>query len=99
MDEEIKNKFKEYEELKIKAKSIEERLNDLKPLLVDSIPEDTSIEASFGKFSLKRRTEWKYTDNTLRMQTELKEIQKVEQQTGEAEATLGEPYIQYTVKK
>ena len=95
MNEDIKNKFFEYEELKIKEKQIKARLEELKVDLIEVIPDDTPIEARHGKFVKKTKMTWVYSPDTIRMEDELKERQKEEKQTGDAEEVVSSVFIEY----
>ena len=99
MTDEQKNLLFEYEELKIKEKSTKDRIDQIKGEVLELVPEGQQMQARFGKFKRMVRSEWKYSDNTVRMMDELKEIQKDEKQTGEAEEVPGVIYVQYNQDK
>lgn len=99
MSPEQKALFTEYEETQVAIKELEEKRDSLKPLLVDLIPRDAKIDTGNGTFTIASRKTWRYSEETVSMEQELKDRQKEEQQTGVAEAVDGEPYIVYKQKK
>lgn len=91
--------FTEYAELKSTIKELEAKCEELKPQLVTLIPPDATIDTGTGTFTLSTRKVWKYSQNCKRLEDELKEVKKTEEQLGIAEAVEGEPFIIYKEKK
>ena len=84
MPPELKSKFLDYENLKLKEKEIKEKLEVLKVELVPHIPENTVVKGERGSFTLKRRDNYTYTEATEQKMIDLKERQKEEIAKGEA---------------
>lgn len=91
--------FTTYEELKREIAELEEKCDELKPQIITLIPADSVLDTGTGTFTLSSRRNWKYSERTTRLEFELKEQQKEEQQTGIAQAVDGEPFIIFKKKK
>lgn len=93
MNEEVKNALLEYEELKIDAKKIDERLEELKEIILPSIG-DEPVNARSGYFEIKKKTSWKYSPELVAKQGEVKKLEKDEVAKGIATASVS-TYLQY----
>ena len=80
--------FEEYEELKLQAKEIEEKLKELQPIVMAAVPEGKEIAANHGVFYLQNRSTWKYSAKLQAVESDLKDQKKEEQAKGIAEATV-----------
>lgn len=91
--------FHEYEEAKRSIKELEEKIKEIKPLLLQHIPEDTEMDTGTAVFTLsKGKPRWTYSDSTIGLDKDLKEIKKTEEQTGVAEKVYGDPFIVCNLK-
>lgn len=79
-----KNALLEYEELKITVKRAEERMAELKPTLIEVIPEGTKVNAVNGFFELKKRDNWKFAPAIESQEKALKETKAAAIAKGEA---------------
>lgn len=93
MTEEVKDALLEYEELKIDAKKIEERLEELKEIILPNIGEEP-INARSGYFEIKKKTTWKYSAELKVKQEEVKKLEKDEVAKGIATPSVS-TYLQY----
>jgi len=80
MNEEITNdeKLLEYEELKIEAKRIAVRIDELKPEVLEIIGEEEKVNCKHGFIERKSRPKWTYTPETTKLGLDLKDVQKEE---------------------
>jgi len=94
----LETKFLEYEELKIQAKQIEDRLDAIKEEIREHVKEDEKINCKYGVLELKKRDNWKFTPTTTKLATDLKAKQEEEIAKGEA---VSSPtyYLYYKQKK
>jgi len=99
MNEEAKESFKRYEQLKQQIKEIESEIKMLQPLVMAYMSEDEKIETESGSFVLQSRSVWEYSPYTQELEQKVKTLQKEEQADGTAKETRGEPYIVYKAKK
>ncbi len=99
MTPEVKAMFLEYAETKEAIADLELKLEELKPQLIDLIPDDTKIDAGTGVFTRGYRKVWRYTQATKELEAQLKETKKEEEQTGIASFTNGDPFITYRKNK
>lgn len=98
MDKKLKDKFLEYEELKLQAKEIEEKLKELQPIVMAEVPEGKEIAANHGVFFIQNRSTWKYSVKLQAKEKDLKEDKEEEKAKGVAEATV-QPTLYYKVNK
>jgi len=82
-----KSKLKKYAEIKKDIKDLELLASELNSEVLDLMVEgdlgEINIE-DMGKLSLGSRRTWKYTKETDNIKNHLKEMQKEEEQTGDA---------------
>jgi len=78
MDEKTKEKFLKYEELKIEEKRIKAQIEELKPEIVEAMKSDEKINCRLGVIEMKKRDNWVYTEETVKMKEALKEKEKDE---------------------
>lgn len=95
MDKEL---FQRYEKIMNDIKVLEEERDQLKPLLIQHIPEDSVVQTEHGRFSLKRRSTWKYSVQLEDDMFLIKERQAEEKQEGIAKEIPGAPYVEYRAK-
>ena len=74
MPSEIVDALEEYEKLKIEAKKIDKRLDELKEIIVPSMPEEP-INGHSGYFEMKKKTMWNYSPALVKEAEELKKKQ------------------------
>lgn len=79
--------LKRYEEIKISIRELEEEGDALKALVLPLIPEDEEVQGQFGKFSIMKRPNWKYSPAVKTAEESLKELKAREQADGTAEKT------------
>lgn len=63
MNPETKKQLKEYAELKIQEKKIGERLDELKPQIVEAMAAQDldKVEAEVGTFTIEETSRWQYS--------------------------------------
>lgn len=84
MNDEQKSALLEYEELKIQEKEIKARIDELKPTVLEVVPEGAKINARNGHFELKKRDNWKYSEEINNQESALKEAKAEAVAKGEA---------------
>jgi hypothetical protein len=84
MNDEQKRAFLEYEELKIQEKEIKSRLEDLKPLILEVVPEETKVNAMQGYFERKKRDNWTFGPDIQAHEQSLKDEKAAAIAKGEA---------------
>lgn len=77
----------EYEELKIEEKRVKTRLEELKEIVSQSVPEGEVVNGKQGVFTLKRRDNYTYTPETTQIAEDLKARQEEEVAKGLATVT------------
>ena len=97
MPSEIVDALEEYEELKIKAKEIDKRLEELKEIILPAMPEEP-INGHKGYFEMKKKTTWKYSPELTQEAEELKKKQGDEVAKGIATAKIT-TFLQYNEGK
>ena len=78
MNEETKKAFSKYEDLKIQEKEIKTKIDELKPIIINAIPEETEIDGEHGYFSVQPRSKWKHSSALEAKEKSLKEEKKKE---------------------
>lgn len=81
---EQKDALREYEELKLTVKRAEERMGELKPVLLEAIPEGTKVNTDNGFFELKKRDNWKFGNDIQSQEKQLKDAKAAAIAKGEA---------------
>ena len=99
MNDQIKESLKEYEEIKLQMKRLDEKLEVIKPFILENLPEGTDIQTDFGKFSSQSRSKWTFSDSITSMAKQLKDGQAGEKADGTAKEEKGTPYIVYKENK
>lgn len=95
-----KETLQAYESLKRQEKSIKQQLEELKPLVLDIVPEDKEIALEFGTIVRSPgRISWKYSTQIKQREEALKEDKKLEEQNGTAKAVYGDPFVTYREKE
>ena len=94
-----KELFTQYEEIQMAIKELEQQRDQLKPLLVEHIPEDSVVKTDNGSFTIKRRNKWTYSSPLQELEADLKDKQKEERQSGIATEVPGEPYVEWRQNK
>lgn len=96
---EVKEALKDYEELKINEKEIKTKLDELKEIILPEVPEGSKIMTeNGGSFELKKRDNWKYSDDIQQFEDELKAKKAEAVAKGEA-ANNPTHYIEYRQPK
>jgi len=85
IDTEVKDAFLEYETLKIQAKVIDSRLDELRPTIMNHVPLDEEVMADRGKFYLQSKTSWKYSQSVTDAVEEVDKLKAQEKADGTAE--------------
>lgn len=100
------NNIKEYAQLKIKEKEIQDRLNELKAEITTIVFEEDnqSLETEWGKFEIRSgRKTWKYSDELTLKETQVKEMfkakKKQEELSGTAELLKAPTNLVFTARK
>lgn len=76
--------FAEYEELKILVREAESRMEEIKPQIIDLVPEDKALETEKGYFYIQKKANWKYSPSTAEKEKEVKALKKREEADGTA---------------
>lgn len=84
MDINPKDAAIEYEQLKIKQREIEERLEILHPIVSSIIPEGQNVMMKEGYFYIQPRREWKFSENVKQAEKNLKTLKENEKADGTA---------------
>lgn len=81
-----KELFKQYADLKIKEKVIQEQLDEIKPALINDIEASGAdkIESTFGIFTLVSMKKWKFSPAVENAKKTLDELQANEKADGTA---------------
>lgn len=93
--------LQDYAELKLQIKELEEKADELNPQILELMQESEVEEIAIGdigKVSLGSRRSWKYTVKVQEDEKALKELKKLEEQTGAADYT-EKQYIIFKSKK
>ena len=83
-----KKAFGDYEVHKANIKVAEEKLKELKPILMEAIPDGKEIEGENGFFKIQNRSKYEYTDKVKQYEKNLKQLKKDEEATGDAKQSL-----------
>jgi len=86
MEDSQKEALLRYEEAKLKIKEYEAVVEELKPTILQLVPDDTNVQTEKGYFFLQRKAKWKYTPQTEAIEKDLKERKKDEEAKGDATA-------------
>ena len=75
--------YEDYASLKLQEKEIEEKLNELKPLILQEFSDAgvDKLETDFGNFTVTNRKTWKYSpkvDEAEKVVDDLKEVEKAD---------------------
>lgn len=78
--------LKEYAELKIQSNKIDERVIELKPLVLKDILDAglDKVPTNLGNFNIKKRKVWKYSDDVTNAEEKLKALKATEEAEGTA---------------
>lgn len=90
--------FLEYENLKIEQKEIDERMDALKPIIMQNMNEGEVVEGQRGSFQLRKKVSYVYSDTVIKAEAELKALKAREEATGTATG-VDKIYVEYRVKK
>lgn len=88
----------EYEQLKLSVKRAEERMKELKPVLLKAVPEGSKVNAVEGFFELKKRDNWKFSAEVELQESALKEAKENAIARGEATSN-PTYYVEYRENK
>lgn len=89
------DRLKEYEKLMLQKRALENELEILKEELVPELPRGKEIATENGVFNISSRDKWTYSIGTQALDKKLKDLQKLEQQSGVATSEQGEPFLVY----
>ena len=98
MDQEVKNALLQYEEYKIQAKDLEEKMDVLKVIILPALVVKTDYPAYNGTFVLMPSKTWKFSPAVDTMKKSLDQLKEKEKQMGIAVID-GSPYLQYNPNK
>lgn len=94
MNDEQKNLFHVYEDAKRKIAEYEEIIDRIKPQILEIMPEDADVNSGTAIFRLQKgKASWKYSPELTEIAKEIKDRQKIEEQSGIAEKVHGAPFI------
>ena len=81
-----KSKLERYAELKVEAARIKAAIDELNPLIQAEMEESNleEIESDYGKFYFKKRRDWTYPENVVKLEEEYKAEKKKSEQVGTA---------------
>lgn len=79
--------FKEYEELKTRIRSDEERVKELVPLLLPLVPEDKELQGEKGYFYIQKRPEWTFSSEVKSREADVKKLKEEEKARGVAKVS------------
>lgn len=82
--DEQKSALLRYEELKIVVKDAEAQMAELKPIVLEAVPEDAKVNASQGYFERKKRDNWTFGPVIQLQEKALKEAKEGAVAKGEA---------------
>lgn len=98
MKPEVTKALLEYEQLKLNAKTIENRLEELKPIIMAEVEVGKKYEGEEGSFEVKSKPVWKFSPRVVQMKEEVKKFEAEEIAKGIA---VNNPtiYLEYRVRK
>lgn len=82
--------FKEYAQLKIEAREIEERIKAMQPEVMEAMGDNEEVISEYGVFTKAHRRDWIYPSDIELAATALKESKKRAEQLGDASYTENE---------
>lgn len=101
MDEEQRNVFKEYREVKDQIAALEERRKELELLVMDEIDENGGkfVTTKFGEFWSMSRKSWAYSPAVDALAENLKQMKKKEEHDGTAVLNKVSGYVRLVIPK
>lgn len=93
-EEKTSEVFEEYESLKLEEKKIKERLDELKPSIIEAVPEDKEIQLTYGFIKVQNRSTWKFSPAVDEAKKEVKKLEAEEKAKGIATSTTA-PVVYY----
>jgi len=89
-----------YEELKIEIKNMDAQIKELKPIIQELVHEDEKLHTptGYGYFELKKRDNWKFSEEIVEAEKGLKTLKAEAIAKGEATST-PTVYIEYRQNK
>lgn len=84
-----KDTFQQYAKIKKQIKELTQQAKELEPELTESMLEAGAdkVKTEFGSFTIVVRKKYEYSDKVKELESSVKELKKVEEQSGIAEAT------------
>ena len=81
--------LKQYAELKMQASAIEEKLSELKPLILQEMVESDvdKVPTTLGNFTIKKTKKWSYSGAVILLKEQLDEQKSIEEADGTATFT------------
>ena len=88
----IKEIFTQYIELQQQIKVLEDKKKGLSVECLEEMQKNElkQVKNDLGTFSVVERKTWKYSDVVKTQETEIKELKKKEEESGEAKSTISE---------
>lgn len=98
MTPEVTNALLQYEEYKLQAKDLEEKMDVLKLVILPVMELGKKLEGHSGSFELKERATWKYSPELEEKKAEIKGFEAEEVAKGIATKKATQ-YLEYRVAK
>lgn len=83
----------EFEDLKLEERKIKVRLEEIKPILLDMVP-DEGYDLKYGSLKIRPYTVWHYSDIVTDLEAELEVRKEIEKAEGMATA-VAKPTLRY----
>lgn len=74
--------FNEYEQIKLDIKKLENRLDEIKPVIIEFVPEDKIIELQNGHIYSQVKTDWKFSESVDLKKKEMDDLKSEEKAKG-----------------
>lgn len=96
-----KEDIKEYADLELQKKVLEARQEEIKSLLLSQLIElkADKVESDFGSFKIVERNSWKYSEAVRKIESQVKDLKKVEELSGEATSEKKKSLTFYSIKE
>lgn len=96
----MEKQYKEYAEVMVEKRKLEEKLDELKSVIIQSLKKEPEQkkETDFGSFTLNARKQWVYTDKVKKMEEKVLIAKDKEQKQGVAKALTSE-YVTFTTAR
>lgn len=94
-NEAVVKSLKQYEDLMLKKREIENELEIIKEEVMPHLSTGTKLQTAKGYFTVQTRLKWTYSAETRKLDTQVKDLKKREEQDGTAVAAPGDPFLVY----